>query len=327
MCRLCKAAYQFDPEIFDTKAFADLGFTNIRLIENKRTCTQAFILKNPDMTVVVFPGSKELKDWLTNFKFWKQRIRTGKMHKGFYQASKSVNATISEAIATNELVYVTGHSLGGALASIFASKHSEVLACYTFGAPRIYNRKAAKAFDNANPGNHFRCVVAGDVVPRWPKPVMNYRHVAKRVYFGLDGRIQQSTNRSRWFDTVADLVQEFRDGTLLQAEDHMLELQEEYLIKEIGRAAIEPERINVEGKSCSICNAKAVTFRHKDGELEDPYCPDCEFDLVCRWCGKESVPVINGISESECINCNSKNEIDWEDIEGSLCPVVDRYSR
>jgi len=72
-----------------------------------------------------------------------------RVHKGFYEAFSKLNegklgikekmdavkASTNGAIA----IYITGHSLGGALAQIAAAVlgTDQVAACYTFGSPRV----------------------------------------------------------------------------------------------------------------------------------------------------------------------------------------------
>jgi hypothetical protein len=76
---------------------------------------------------------------------------------------------------TRTKVYVTGHSLGGSLAAVYAAK----AACsnsgeldiipYTFGAPAMGNDLFAHLFDSAKPNSLFtqssRCVNVRDIMP------------------------------------------------------------------------------------------------------------------------------------------------------------------
>ena len=91
-----------------------------------------------------------------------------KVHHGFYDAFNAVKSDIEDDLAKHRGVpiYVTGHSLGGALA-ILATKFlaSDSLgACYTFGGPRVGNSLFAD--DIKTP--IYRIVNAADGVPRVP---------------------------------------------------------------------------------------------------------------------------------------------------------------
>ena len=64
------------------------------------------------------------------------------------------------------LQFITGHSLGGALAVVatrFIDAHS-IAACYTYGCPRVGDLELAKVFKSPI----YRHVNAADVVPRLP---------------------------------------------------------------------------------------------------------------------------------------------------------------
>ncbi len=91
-----------------------------------------------------------------------------KVHHGFYDAFNAVKSDIEDDLAKHRGVpiYVTGHSLGGALA-ILATRYlaSDSLgACYTFGGPRVGNSLFAD--DIKTP--IYRIVYAADGVPRVP---------------------------------------------------------------------------------------------------------------------------------------------------------------
>lgn len=91
-----------------------------------------------------------------------------KVHHGFYDAFNAVKSDIEDDLGKHRGVpiYVTGHSLGGALA-VLATKYlaSDSLgACYTFGGPRVGNSLFAD--DIKTP--IYRIVNAADGVPRVP---------------------------------------------------------------------------------------------------------------------------------------------------------------
>jgi len=80
-------------------------------------------------------------------------------------------------------VYVTGHSLGGALATLAAhdikSAHPSVdMTVYTFGSPRVGNKAFAYEY-NTLVNNHFGLINGQDPVARQPKG--RYKRVGDRV--------------------------------------------------------------------------------------------------------------------------------------------------
>jgi hypothetical protein len=91
-------------------------------------------------------------------------------------------------------VLFTGHSLGGALATLAAfdlshrsssSKNKpEKIAMYNFGSPRVGNKAFATEFNRAVPES-WRLVAQNDAVVRVPR-LVGYCHVGHAVIVGLD---------------------------------------------------------------------------------------------------------------------------------------------
>lgn len=68
------------------------------------------------------------------------------MHTGFYNAYNEINIEIQSFLNSiqedeNKPLFITGHSLGGALATVATKKlkYPKIAACYTFGSPRVGN--------------------------------------------------------------------------------------------------------------------------------------------------------------------------------------------
>ncbi|KXZ45673.1 hypothetical protein GPECTOR_52g70 [Gonium pectorale] len=120
--------------------------------------------------------------------------RSGQLvHGGFHFSYDSVRDTVfgllDEIRATRPgpwRVLVTGHSLGGALATLGAYELAELklpadppVVMYTYGAPRVGNKAFAEAF-NALVPDAFRCANDDDIVPRVPR-LMGFCHVGTPV--------------------------------------------------------------------------------------------------------------------------------------------------
>ncbi len=107
-------------------------FQHTANFDNQSTHTQgAFGIANKKRFVVAFRGSEETKvdDWITDLKFIKQvypyqesNNRKVKVHYGFIEAYKSLREVVLNSVKSSGLdtVIFTGHSLGGALASLAA---------------------------------------------------------------------------------------------------------------------------------------------------------------------------------------------------------------
>lgn len=92
----------------------------------------------------------------------------GRIHRGFLEAFEHVREGIDAALERHEgpPVYITGHSLGGALALI-ATRYLErqgTGGCYTFGGPRVANDQFFEGIKTPV----YRVVNAADGVPRVP---------------------------------------------------------------------------------------------------------------------------------------------------------------
>jgi hypothetical protein len=94
-------------------------------------------------------------------------------------------------------LFVTGHSLGGAIATLAAyhaiTYHPNVY-LYTFGSPRVVNSLLGKKISRLLQGRSYRCVHGVDIVPRIP-PLFNYTHIYRLVYFDPQrGRVRAQGN-------------------------------------------------------------------------------------------------------------------------------------
>ena len=90
---------------------------------------------------LAFAGSDDIGDWIQNAKAWPGGPR-GRYHAGFYEYQKQLSGCVNYYRNKLErwgiqLDYITGHSLGGAAATIYAQEHGMPLAgVATYGAPK-----------------------------------------------------------------------------------------------------------------------------------------------------------------------------------------------
>ncbi|CEF59466.1 Lipase, class 3 family-containing protein [Strongyloides ratti] len=90
-------------------------------------------------------------------------------------------------------VWVTGHSLGGAMASLTAANIGyqkyvlkEKLKIITFGEPRVGDVEYAKGFDNVV-GYSYRVIHHRDPVPHLPlRNMFNYQHTKEEIFYDND---------------------------------------------------------------------------------------------------------------------------------------------
>lgn len=129
-------------------------------------------------TVLCFRGTNKLRQWIMNLAALPARWeRTGNaekdgekeasVHQGFKILFDRIWPQIEPCLAEMpQPVFYTGHSLGGAFASM-AALVRRPSALYTFGSPRVGNRPFAEKLKDTVPA-HYRIVNARDVVPLLP---------------------------------------------------------------------------------------------------------------------------------------------------------------
>jgi pimeloyl-ACP methyl ester carboxylesterase len=139
----------------------------------------------------------------------------GRVHKGFDKAFNNLwQDGIKDLVLQNPKArfWITGHSLGGALATMAAARISDasrVVAVYTFGAPRIGDQAFRASYDGLYGNNHFRVVYASDAVVHLP-PRYSYERKALGVEFLLS-MMKDTLQKYRhvgqfcWFDRKNDL--------------------------------------------------------------------------------------------------------------------------
>ena len=121
--------------------------------------------------VLAIRGTTSPQDWMNNAKAGLKSIGGGRqVHKGFHQAFLDAKPDIDDLLQLDDVkelpLYVTGHSLGGAVAVMATWEYARdtLAACYTFGAPRVGNH----AFNDGFKTPIYRTVNAFDPVPLVP---------------------------------------------------------------------------------------------------------------------------------------------------------------
>ncbi|MBA3011515.1 MAG: lipase family protein [Proteobacteria bacterium] len=138
--------YDHDQE--KKKLEAELGFLKMNLCATfDSNGTQAILVSCESFIVLSFRGTEatSIKDIKADAKAVSVKCETkGNVHQGFKKAFEDVGFDIQETLDQDAFqslpLYITGHSLGGALATVAAkwlSHKGGIAACYTFGAPRV----------------------------------------------------------------------------------------------------------------------------------------------------------------------------------------------
>ena len=170
-----RRSYDYDHEGQRHMLERSLDQVGWRLVETiSVNATQAYVARSDEHAVLAFRGTEadRMKDIRADVKARQTACPTGgRLHSGFQEQYDDVAGRV-EMVLDNEDVkgkplFVTGHSLGGAVATIAArrlSAHRRLAACYTFGSPRVGTEEWISRIKTPI----YRIVNSADPVPMLP---------------------------------------------------------------------------------------------------------------------------------------------------------------
>jgi len=175
------------------------GFELVKTFYSPETDTQAFLAKNDEFAILAFRGTEVSKkvDIKTDIRASRVSVLEGRVHSGFRLAYESVADEIEKSVLGLKGVplYITGHSLGAALATVATQRMEHnpriremIAACYTFGSPRVGNSHYDMEFKSPI----YRVVNTTDVVTVIPLLAMGYMHIGDVRFLGAgEGEFQR----------------------------------------------------------------------------------------------------------------------------------------
>ena len=156
--------------------------------------TQGFVAWDEACVIVSYRGTESVGDWLLNASVVPTERPYGRVHGGFSAGFETVRTLVEDALqqshVNNKRLWLTGHSLGGALATITAAElvgQHAVTGVYTYGQPKTVGARAARLFRQRYQGRFNRFVNDDDIVPGVPP---GYRHVGRLFWFDAKGGLQ-----------------------------------------------------------------------------------------------------------------------------------------
>jgi len=219
--------------------------------------THGFLALFDKAIVLCFQGTKTFENWLEDGEILLVPFRhIGFIHHGFRNSFDSV---YDEALSTlqqwgklpgGRTLWITGHSLGGALALVaaaylrFPADPTKILprpiaGLYTFGQPRVGTHAFCQACD-ANFGiTYFRYINNEDIVTRVPPREIGYWHGGIDEYMDENGVIHEDPVRWQLFlDRVAVGMAKVRELRITRPElefikDHAIKLYIEAIEKNL----------------------------------------------------------------------------------------------
>ncbi|EAR84464.2 lipase family protein (macronuclear) [Tetrahymena thermophila SB210] len=180
----------------------------INVFENKEKNSQGFCGYNPikHQIIIAIRGTANLNNWITNLKAFPVDFPDCdgcQIHMGFRDHAQSIQNHINQCVKNilekyvDANVIITGHSLGGAIATLISVEVLKYLqpknqiSLYTFGAPKIGNQNFVEYLNQIIP-NSYRIVNYYDAVPHLPfKQILDFRHHGYEIWMTNPNSINQ----------------------------------------------------------------------------------------------------------------------------------------
>lgn len=239
------------------------------------TDTQAFLFRDGNNVILVFRGSQQLADWKTNLKIRLKEFTIladqeavppkGRVHRGFCDAWQSVEKMVVYYLKKwwndDTKLWITGHSLGGALAAMatisLEAQGFKVSGLYTFGQPRIADWQMVNYMNSRMLDRMVRYVNNNDVVPLIPPqiipwvPTRIYGHMGKFRYFTFLGDLRRrSWLGQRFPDRLLGFITALWKSGPDAIDDHKMEFYLANLEKALAKEEQE-ERLEIERQALS----------------------------------------------------------------------------
>jgi triacylglycerol lipase len=238
LARLCNAAYLDQVPARD--ATLQLGLPGFIWIDLTQHFEDLFAIAagGNGFVVIAFRGTQNFDDWMDDLRatpvsfpwMFDGGPEVGAIHAGFGHAVRDAWTQIQDSfgnliptpdvapgITEQPTVWLTGHSLGGALAIIAGAACSmwsaapirSIAGIYTFGQPRVGLYDFCGNFDHLLKQRTFRFVNKQDLVPRVPFRGFDYADLGQMIHFDNNGTPRLES--AEWRNFLGRTLQSFDD--------------------------------------------------------------------------------------------------------------------
>jgi len=204
-----------------------LGLARYTYLDNDGS--QAFIFENDEDCILVCRGT-EPNDWndikadIDAASVVAETV--GRVHRGFKTEVDDLWPQIEALlINNNKKLWIAGHSLGAAMATICASRcrlahiNTSPIEVYTYGSPRVGNN----SYVNHAFLRHYRWVNNNDIVTRVPPTWLGYKHTGREQYMNAYGKMREMTAWQRTKDRWRGLWFGVKRGKIDAFSDHIMD--------------------------------------------------------------------------------------------------------
>jgi hypothetical protein len=159
------------PQVEAEKKLANIGYKGTDVIFFQTGLTAGFVLTSRRLVVVAFRGSHTVREWLNNANVYPKRTAFGRIHAGFCRTVEEVAPSLLPLVerkrGPRRVIYVTGHSRGGALAALFATlllANNLPAGFVIFGSPRYCDAEFANHFTPTQRASEWTTYIPGPII-------------------------------------------------------------------------------------------------------------------------------------------------------------------
>lgn len=172
-------------------ALHTVGFTDPAFFVDAATGSYAYCAQRPSdgLAMVAFRGTEpdDPRDLMIDLRFLPSPWGAGRVHAGFAAAASAlrepVQRWLTEQASSRQRLLLCGHSLGAALATLFAGFVDPTFVI-TIGSPRVGD---ADFVDSLPVHAMTRIVNCSDIVTTLPPELPVYHHAGSLLYIDRDG--------------------------------------------------------------------------------------------------------------------------------------------
>lgn len=197
----------------DLKKFADIKDIKLedeKFFEGKKRVADGYTGIKGDTFYITFFSTNSKKDWVFNFRGIRRVIpyegtnKKIRVHTGYITAYKACRDEIANRLKASgkKKVVITGHSLGGAVATIAAldikyNNPESSVDVVSFGSPRVGNKHFVASFNKRLP-NNIRVSTGNEFTLVLPPEWTGYRHVGVNKHYGAKTVWWKINTKDHW---------------------------------------------------------------------------------------------------------------------------------